>query len=224
MAQKQLVELNHRHMAIAEFILSNPSARLTEIAAAVGMSANWVSIVTNSELFKEYLQQRNREISDIVHLSLQEKVAGIAHRAVEKLGDAIDNSNDPAFILAAADKTLGRLGYGVKNGTQVNVGGPGGSAPGPSAGTQVNIAVIAEAREKMYLLAGKVDPHGPHVPAAEKLPPREGHSLGETSPPALVYQEKETSGPEGGRGAVREEGDGTLSGEYLPAASAGSVD
>jgi hypothetical protein len=194
MAQVQLVELNHRHMAIAEYLLANPSARLKEIAAAVGMSVSWVSIVTNSEVFREYLQQRNREIADTIHLSLQEKVVGIAHRAVEKLGDAVDDSQDPAFILAVADKTLGRLGYGAK-GAQVNVQA-GGPLPAASTHTHVDITVINQAREKVYALAGHGRDNAQNPAAPARLPANiQTDRVGTLIDGAGIFEKEEAQGP-----------------------------
>ena len=219
MAATQLVELNHRHMAIAEYLLANPSARLPEVAAAVGMTPSWVSVVTNSELFREYLQQRNREVSDAVHISLQEKVQGIAHRAVEKLGEAVDNSQDPAFILAAADKTLQRLGYGAKPGAQVNISSRG-AAPAPP---QIDVTIINAAREKVYALAGA---GGQRAAAPENLPPGERPArLGSNSlHPAAFLEAEEATWTESPGGEVRAAGASTPGGGALSSASTISVD
>ncbi len=207
MAQTQLVELNHRHMLLAEYILANPAARLKEIAAAVGMSVSWVSIVTNSDIFREHLQRRNREISDVVHLSLQEKVAGVAHLAVEKLGEALENSQDPAFVLAAADKTLQRLGYGAK-GAQVQVNtGPAQAAPT----THVDVTIINQAREKVYALAGQRPGGGAtrdhEMPSPASLPPSYTARLGQVieGESGIYSSEEEASGQESPGCSLREE-------------------
>lgn len=200
MAKKQIVELNHRHAAIAEYLLQNPSARLKDVAAAMGMSPSWVSIVTNSELFREYLRQRSREVGDATFISLQEKVQGIAHRAVEKLGEALDSSQDPAFILAAADKTLQRLGMGG-TGVHVNVDARNQSV---TAVQNVSSEVVSEARRKIYELAGAT---ANPLPAPERVQAGgEGH-LGQDAPrAAVVHQAKEGSGAETSGGSVRATG------------------
>ena len=217
MAQVQVVELNHRHMAIAEYLLQHPSARLTEVAAAVGFSPSWVSIVTNSHIFREYMQQRNREIADSVHIALQEKVLGVAHRAVEKLGDAIDNSQDPAFILATADKTLQRLGYGAKPAPNVTV-----QNPGPAVGaTHVDITVINQAREKVYALAGR----DKTTAAAQQLPSGEQSRLGQTiDVEAELSTEDEAKGPTRPGSPLREEGPWVSGGSLQGPAASQSLD
>lgn len=224
MAEIQIVELNHRHMAIAEYLLANPSARLTEVAAAVGLSPSWVSVVTNSDLFREYLRQRSREINDVVHISLQEKVQGIAHRAVEKLGEAVDNSQDPAFLLAAADKTLHRLGYGAKQGPVVNVNGAQ-AAPPPA--THVDITIIQQAREKVYALAGRGQ-GAPQIGSPEELQTLvyDQPSVGaDAREPAALSPPDEAQGAEGRGPEVREEGAGASGGESPGLASSSpSVD
>lgn len=224
MAATQLVELNHRHMRIAEYILANPSARLGEVAAAVGFSTSWVSIVVNSDIFREYLMQRNREISDAVHISLQEKMAGIAHRAVEKLGEAIDNSNDPHFILAAADKTLGRLGYGPNKSSQVVVNQNNGV---PQQTTQVDITIVNQAREKMYALAGKTSGEKgvDALPAPKALPAGGEGSMGSAfavgTPISAI---EEAAWTESAGSEVRKQGEGVFDGEQSPADLAQSMD
>jgi hypothetical protein len=200
----QLQEMNHKHIAIAEYMLRYPSAKLYEIAAAVGLTAAWVSTVVNSELFRSYLMDRHKEIATDVTETLYAKTNGVAHAAVEKLGRMVDDSTDPDFILAVADRTMHRLGMAPERASvQVN------NTVTNNTVHSVDPAVIAAAREKIHILAG--------VPNRDRsLPPAEGvqasleHKQGEiVEIPAVVYQQtpagerQESSGPQ-----VREEGSG----------------
>lgn len=222
MAERQITELNHRHMAIAEYLINHPSARLHEVAAAVGMSVSWVCIVTNSELFKDYFMRRHKELANLVHIPLQDKLNGVAHLAVEKLGRAVEDSTDPNFILAAADKALGKLGYGatkaptvqVNNNTQIN------NSPGPAVAS----SVVEEARAKILQLAGVQN--GPsRLPPAAGVQTREESDLGSFAPrPALVYQEKEAQGEESSRSPLRTEGSGFPGRALSPTLAAESLD
>lgn len=219
MAEKQLMELNHRHMAIAEYLINHPSARLHEVAAAVGMSVSWVSIVTNSELFRDYFMRRHKEVSNLVHIPLQDKLNGVAHLAVEKLGRAVEDSTDPNFILAAADKALGKLGYGAKAGPTVQVNTQINNTQAPGVAPDI----VEQARAKILQLAG-VGNAG-KLPSPERVQTREDGDLGSSTPrPALVYQETETTGPESGRSSVREEGSGFSGRPLSPAFAAESLD
>lgn len=202
MAEKEICELNHRHMAIAEYIIAHPSARLGEISKAVGVSASWISIVTNSELFRDYFLRRHKEVSDAFHVSLQDKVSGVAHLAVEKLGRAVEESTDPDYILAAADRTLKHLGFGNPKAPAVQFNQVNQVH---HSTTHVSTSVVEEARAKIHRLAGI--PDGTSLSPAEGVQTREPGRLGSSAPaPALVYQEKETQGPEGSGRTLRGEG------------------
>lgn len=130
MAVVQLQNVRLKHQAIADWLIANPDKTQGECAAAFGISQAWLSVVVNSDAFQDYLQQRYAETATPVVFSLREKLLGVAHRAVEKLGTAVDNSQDPEFILAAADRALHRLGYAPSKGptvavqNNVTVGGP----------------------------------------------------------------------------------------------------
>lgn len=116
MAAVQLQNVRLRHQAIADWLIANPDKSQGECAAAFGITQAWLSVVVNSDIFREYLQSRLNEVSTPVMYSLREKLMGVAHRAVEKLGSCVENSQDPEYILEAADKTLHRLGYAPTRG------------------------------------------------------------------------------------------------------------
>ena len=118
MAAVQLQNVRLRHQAIADWLIANPDRSQGECAAAFGITQAWLSVVVNSDIFRDYLQTRLNEVSTPVMFTLREKLMGVAHRAVEKLGSAVDASSDPEFLLAAADKTLHRLGYAPTRGPE----------------------------------------------------------------------------------------------------------
>jgi hypothetical protein len=117
-AAVQLQNVRLRHQAIADWLIANPDRSQGECAAAFGITQAWLSVVVNSDIFRDYLQTRLNEVSTPVMFTLREKLMGVAHRAVEKLGSAVDASSDPEFLLAAADKTLHRLGYAPTRGPE----------------------------------------------------------------------------------------------------------
>jgi hypothetical protein len=134
MSAVQLSNIRLRHQAIADWLIANPDRSQGECAQAFGITQAWLSVIVNSDIFREYLQQRLNEVSTPVMFTLREKLMGVAHRAVEKLGAAVDNSQDPEFILEAADKTLHRLGYAPTRGPA--------AAPTTVTNQQNNIYVV----------------------------------------------------------------------------------
>lgn len=221
---QELVELNHRHLAIAEYILANPSARLREVADALGMSPSWISIVTSSQLFKDYFLRRHEEVYNSFHISIQEKLEGVAHVAIEKLGRAIDKSTDPDFILAAADKTLKHMGFGGKGpAVQIN------QTNVTQTSNHVSATVIAEARARILEVAEAQrlkggNQSGPKLPPAQGVQTSEGGYVGAAPTPALIHSASEAEGAPRLGSPVREEGSRSPGRGPAAAASEESLD
>lgn len=118
MGTVQIKRLANRHEAIAQWMIANPMASMEECAQEFELTRAWLSTVIHSELFQEYLQGLREDYQCQFIMPLRDKLNGVAHRAVEKLGAAIDNTNDAKFLLEAADKTLHRLGYAPSRGPE----------------------------------------------------------------------------------------------------------
>jgi len=116
MAGTELQKVGLKHEAIAQYMLANPTATQNEVAVAFNLTVSWLSIIVNSQAFQEYVAKLNEEILQSQVIPLRDKLLGVSHLAVEKLGKAVADSQDPSFLLAAADKTLHRLGYAPKSG------------------------------------------------------------------------------------------------------------
>ena len=156
----QVKSLAPRHRAILEWMRSNPTASLKECAEYFGHSPTWIYMIVNTDLFQEALRKREDEYNEEVIVPLRAKLMGVAHRAVEKLGEQVDESDDPDFILASADKTLHRLGYAPTRGPAVEV----------ALSTQENVFVVdsdtlASAREKLASLRESPTIEGEVAPA-----------------------------------------------------------
>ena len=112
MAKTQILKVTERHRAIAEWLIANPDRPHGECAREFNLSPTWLSIIINSQIFQDYQQTLNSAILNQTVVPLREKLLGVAHRSVEKLGEAIEASGDGKFLLDAADKTAKLLGYG----------------------------------------------------------------------------------------------------------------
>jgi len=117
MAETQLKTMKPKHQLLAQYMLVNPGTTQGELAVEFSMTQSWVSIIVNSHAFAEYMAMLNETLLQEQVIPLRDKLLGVSHRAVEKLGDCVDKSSDPRFILDAADKTLHRLGYAPRSGT-----------------------------------------------------------------------------------------------------------
>lgn len=106
--------LSMRHEAIIDYIVANPTARMADIAIYFKVSRSWLSIVVNSDAFKQKLAERQDLLFQHTVVPLQEKIAGLAHVGLDKLGDVLENTQDPALIKSTTEGLLDRLGYSAK--------------------------------------------------------------------------------------------------------------
>jgi hypothetical protein len=127
-------------------MLVNPDRSMRECADAFGYSQSWLSSLVHSDMFQAALAQRQGDVASRVADSIPMKLRVAGDLAVEKLTEALMDSEDKNFILNAADKILHRLGYAPQSARA-----PAGFAVG--AGSQVNFQVnvtdLARARELM---------------------------------------------------------------------------
>lgn len=118
-AKYEVQRLSHGHRAILEYVVRNPDCNNKQIAAAFERTPEWIGMLIRTDLFQEALDQATESSLNMHALPLRQKLMATAHMAVEKLGTKINSSEDPGFILAAADKTLHRLGYAPTRGPEV---------------------------------------------------------------------------------------------------------
>lgn len=142
-------KVSHRHEAILQWILTNPEKRLKDCAQEFGLTQAWLSCIVHSDAFQEKLKERQDECFSSVVVGLRERLAGVAQAAVERLGEKVEQSQDPNFLLKAADMTL-------KNLNPHGVGGLGGSGVTVNQNNFYAMAdreTLRKARDKMRLMA-----------------------------------------------------------------------
>lgn len=106
---------NYSHEALADAIITNPTATLAELAASFGRTPNWVSIVRNSDAFQEVMARRRAELVDpIITAGLEERFSIMARRSAEILLDKLSkDAKDVPDNLALQALALGAKGMGV---------------------------------------------------------------------------------------------------------------
>ncbi len=81
-----------QHEAIADLIVANPAISQGEIAAEMGYTQAWVSIIVNSDAFKEHLAERKAELVDpLLRASIQTRLDTLANRSLERLLERVDS-------------------------------------------------------------------------------------------------------------------------------------
>lgn len=150
MTDARIPRLGPKHRALAQYIVAHPTARRRQIAEAFGVSESWVSYVTNSDAFQNYLRQMDAEIESDVIIPLRAKLVEVADKAIDRLAEKVPVVQDPRTLLEIADKTLHRLGYAPSRGPEPV------AAATVKATTNVFVAdanLLAAAREKMVAAA-----------------------------------------------------------------------
>jgi hypothetical protein len=163
-----IAKVSIKHDAIMDFMLVNPAMPLSAVAKEFGVSQPWLSVIIHSDAFQIQLAEKQAGCFNATVLPLREKLVGVAHLAVEKLGDVLENSSvttDKQFIADTTDSILKNLGYSPK------------SAPPPIAPTQQNNVFVVDretletARNKMQGIPAQggltIDQQTEGAPAAE---------------------------------------------------------
>ena len=103
--------ISHTHEMIINWLVLHPQLSLRECADHFGYTQPWLSQLIHSDIFQAALRARQIEVASRVAASIPEKLQAAADIALTKLGDALAKTEDPDFILDAADRTLHRMGY-----------------------------------------------------------------------------------------------------------------
>lgn len=155
MAAVQVQSVGWWHERLADWMIANPDKMLKDAAKFFNCSQGWISILKNSDCFKEYWARRSAEASDMNSAStLIAKTGALAELALDRLLEKMETPSEALqapFLLQTADTALRRLGYGQPK-----------PAPGQQPGggnVTVNIGLVsperlAAAREKMKRLHG----------------------------------------------------------------------
>jgi hypothetical protein len=187
----QIQSTSITHEMIIDWLIANPGfGQMGKCAQHFGCTRPWLSTLVHSDAFQAKLRDRKEEVFETTIVPLRDKIVGVANRAVEKLGEAIEETEDPRMLLDTADKMLHKLGYAPK--TVINPAAPAGVVNN----TQNNFypvtpELLAAAREKTK----KGDLHATTLPSPEGVSGEPQHNVGETGtePSAVLISETEES-------------------------------
>ena len=138
----EIRKLTVNHNAIADWLIANPGkAQQRTCAKEFDITESWLSTLVNQDAFQSLLKSKQSEVFDQVVIPLQDKIAGVAHASIEKLGEILDATKDGRLVKDINDSALKALGYGgqqsaslIINNTQNNL--------------TVNQAALLEARAR----------------------------------------------------------------------------
>lgn len=116
MAEYQVTKLKNWHEELVNFDLMHPSASLRMKAAHFNVSMSWISIVQNSDAYREYRAQRRDEHFGNVSQAVIDKLEALADISVSEINERIHRDKDIplAHLTEVAEMALGKLGFGQK--------------------------------------------------------------------------------------------------------------
>jgi hypothetical protein len=110
----QIQKVGIKHEAILNFLVVNPLVPLSQVAREFGVTQPWLSTIIHSDAFQARLRERNEQVFHKSVLPLADKLLGLAHQAVEKIGDQLAVTTDPEHTLEVATRILDRIGHSPK--------------------------------------------------------------------------------------------------------------
>jgi hypothetical protein len=115
MAKLQIATVNHHHRFIVDWELEHPGGKMKELAAILGCTEAHLSVVRNSDAFKDYRDRRRQAHDEKISKSVIEGVEELANTSVEVLNERIQKEREDlglGIIKETADMALKALGYG----------------------------------------------------------------------------------------------------------------
>lgn len=158
-----LQKVRFTHDAVIDEILLNPAITQRELAKMFGFTEGWMSIIVNSDAFKERLADRKGELVDpAIRAGINDRLDAVARRSLDKILERLD-SPMAGSIKNGDLVAMAKLGVGDKNtrpaGPQVQQNLYVVSLPTPAENSQ---AWLNSAR-------GRTPPPG-GVPLVEEVP------------------------------------------------------
>jgi hypothetical protein len=89
----QIQKLSYKHHRIMDYMIANPRLRMGEIAKELGFSLSWMSIVVNTDLFKEELLRRRAAFNDENIRITQDRLASLGDKTLNAMEKKVDKAN-----------------------------------------------------------------------------------------------------------------------------------
>ena len=116
MAELQIATVNHHHRYIVDWELDNPGGKMGELAKILGYTETHLSIVRNSDAFKDYRDRRRAKHDENISKSIIDRVGELAETSMEVLAERIKDERKSlglGIVKDTAEMALKALGFGA---------------------------------------------------------------------------------------------------------------
>ena len=88
-----LKKVSYTHDGMVDLIVANPGITGKELADTFGYSQTWISIIINSDAFKERLAERKGALTDPqITASIESRLEGLAKKSLDRLIERVESS------------------------------------------------------------------------------------------------------------------------------------
>jgi hypothetical protein len=110
------------HDRIIDKMLSGTCLHQGQLAAEMGYSENWLSIMINSDAFQERLKERQAETVDpVLRATIEDRLKGLSALSADIIARKLEATNDANLALRALDISQRALGYTQKPQTAIQI-------------------------------------------------------------------------------------------------------
>lgn len=118
----QLNSLRAKHHFIIDRLIAEPTIKMEHLAAEVGVTRSWLSVVMQSDVFKEEYTKRRMEHSKDMSRQVAERQLRVALKALDKLEMILDDDEvEDRLVLDTASQTAKALGFSPSSGSAPQV-------------------------------------------------------------------------------------------------------
>lgn len=88
----ELKKVSYSHDAMIDMIIANPAISGGELAKEFGYTQTWISIIVNSDAFKERLAERKGQLIDPqITATIESRLEGLARRSLDRLLERVES-------------------------------------------------------------------------------------------------------------------------------------
>ena len=112
-AADALQTLNHRHEAIALWLIANPDKQQNDCAREFGYTVPWLSRIINSDLFQALYTDMCKERKEVAVHTLGNKIIHAASLGLDKTIEKLEGPEavTERFVMETTNSLLDRLGF-----------------------------------------------------------------------------------------------------------------
>lgn len=144
----QIASLSHHHLAIMDFMLTNPQVPMWAVASHFNRTQAWLSTVVNSDLFQAHFHERRQLMEQSQAEAIKDKLFNMASKGLDKLIGGLDDDE----VSVSEKRAITRLGLEA-SGMLSNAKGPQTQVVVNNNNSNdvkaVNMTAVEEARQRI---------------------------------------------------------------------------